>query len=272
MVPNIRKMSLRELQQYIQERGPECFPEVIAALANDPREGAKRLVRLCQARLEDMERQKARLSRMYVHERPLWAAGVRHVVGMDEAGRGPLAGPVVAAAVVLPGEVYLSGLENVRRLPPRRREELHEQICRAAVAVGIGMAEPDGIDEPSVLVATYVAMSRALANLGVQPDHLLVDSLHVPEVNVSQTLVPGGEAASASIAAASVVARVTRDRYMVEMDRLYPQYGFAHHKGYGTAAHRAALQKYGPCPIHRRLGQDREVAPLSAARRVPRGG
>lgn len=267
---SLRKMSLRQLQQFVQEKGPESFPEVIAALAGDPRGGAQRLVRYCRERLAEWEQQKSLLSRMYEHERRAWEHGARYVAGVDEAGRGPLAGPVVAAAVVLPGEVLLPGLENIRRLTERRREALYEEIHRVAVAVGTGMADPEGIDETSVLLATYQAMAKAVQSLAVSPDHLLLTSLHLPDSGRPQTLIVGGEAVSASIAAAAVVAKVTRDRYMVEMDRLYPQYGFAHHKGYGTAEHRAALEKYGPCPIHRRLGHGREA--LSAAPARPARG
>lgn len=259
-------MSLRQLHQYVQARGPESYPEVIAALAGDPRGGAQRLVRYCRERLEEWERQKSLLTRMYAHERRLWSQGARYVAGVDEVGRGPLAGPVVAAAVVLPGEVFLPGLENIRRLTERRREALYDEIRRVAVSVGVGMADPAGIDETSVLLATYEAMSRAVRGLTVPPDHLLLASLHLPHPGPPQTLVAGGEGASASVAAAAVVAKVTRDRYMMEMDRLYPQYGFAHHKGYGTAEHRAALEKYGPCPIHRRLGQPREALSAAPAR------
>lgn len=254
---SLKKMSLKKLQSLIEERGPEFYPEVIAALSGDPRGGAQRLVRYCQAQLEACQREQERLRRLYSYERQVWAMGYRLVAGLDEAGRGPLAGPVVAAAVILPGEVSLPGLDEAKRLPPKRREELYERIRQVAVGIGIGMVDPDGIDESSVLLATYKAMAKAVQNLPVKPDYLLIDSLHLPGVSQPQAPVVGGEAASASIAAAAVVAKVTRDRYMIEMDKLYPQYGFAHHKGYGTAAHRAALAKYGPCPIHRKFNSHR---------------
>ncbi|MCG0237954.1 MAG: ribonuclease HII [Firmicutes bacterium] len=263
---SLKRMSLKQLQQLIQERGPEIYPEVIAALSGDPRGGAQRLVRYCQARLEEWQRTRERLERMYSYERQVWAMGYRLVAGLDEVGRGPLAGPVVAAAVILPGEVYLPGLEDHRRLSERKRLELYQRIQETAVAVGVGMADPEGIDESSVLMATYKAMAKAVEALPVTPDYLLVDSLHLPGVRQPQSPVAGGDAISCSIAAAAVVARVTRDQYMIEMDRLYPQYGFANHKGYGTPEHRAALEKYGPCPIHRPVGPNRGAGPLLPVR------
>lgn len=260
---NIKKMSLKKLQMLIQERGPELYEEVIASLAGDPRGGAQKLVRYCRTRLEEWHREQDRLSRMYSYERQVWAMGYRMVAGVDEAGRGPLAGPVVAAAVVLPNEVYIPGLDDCKRLSPRRRMELSEEIHRRAVAVGIGMVDPEGIDESNVLMATYKAMAKAIQSLPAPPDYLLVDSLHIPGVSLAQSPIVGGDTLSASIAAASVVAKVTRDQYMIEVDQLYPEYGFAQHKGYGTAEHRAALEKHGPCPIHRKLpGGVREIAPL----------
>ncbi len=259
---NIKKMSLKKLQTLIQERGPEFYPEVIHALGGDPRGGAQKLVRFCQARMEDWKKERDRLGRMYSYERQVWAMGYRLVAGVDEAGRGPLAGPVVAAAVVLPGEVYLPGLDDCKRLSPKKRQELYDRIKETAVGVGIGMVDPEGIDESNVLMATYKAMVKAVQNLPVGPDYLLIDSLHLPGVTQPQSPVVGGDTLSASIAAASIVSKITRDNYMIEMDRLHPEYGFANHKGYGTAEHRAALEKYGPCPIHRKLGGDREILQL----------
>lgn len=256
---NIKKMSLKKLQTLIQERGPDFYPDVINALSGDPRGGAQKLVRFCQARLDEWKRERDRLGRMFSYERQVWAMGYRLAAGVDEAGRGPLAGPVVAAAVVLPGEVYLPGLDDCKRLSPKRRQELYEQIKETAVGIGIGMVDPDGIDESNVLMATYKAMVKAVQALPVSPDYLLIDSLHLPGVSQPQSPIVGGDTLSAAIAAASIVAKITRDDYMTEMDKLYPEYGFASHKGYGTAEHRAALEQYGPCPIHRKLGSGREI-------------
>lgn len=263
---NIKKMSLKRLQALISERGPEVYPAVIEALGADPRGGAQRLVKFCQTRLEAYQRERQRMARMFSYERQVWAMGYKLVAGLDEVGRGPLAGPVVAAAVILPGEVVLPGLDEFKRLPPKRRQELHDLIHEKAVAVSIGMVHPDGIDEANVMMATYKAMVKAVHDLTSPPDYLLIDALHLPGVTQPQAPIVGGDGLSSSIAAASIVAKVTRDNYMIEMDRVYPGYGFAHHKGYGTAEHREALERCGPCPIHRKhFGSEREVVPLTGA-------
>ncbi|MFZ5814851.1 MAG: ribonuclease HII [Bacillota bacterium] len=260
---NIKKMSLKKLQNLIAERGPEFYPEVIRALGEDPRGGAQKLVKYCRSRLEEWERERDRITRMFSYERQLWAMGYKRVAGLDEVGRGPLAGPVVAAAVILPGEVVLPGLDDAKRLSPRRRQELYQQIRETAVAVGVGMVHPEGIDEASVMLATYRALIKAVGDLSVTPAYLLIDALHLPNVTQPQAPVVGGENQSCSIAAASIVAKVVRDEYMIEMDRHYPEYGFANHKGYGTAEHRAALERFGPCPIHRKAaGELRDALPL----------
>lgn len=261
---NIKKMSLRKLQDLIQTGDPEVYNQVVALLGNDPRGGAQKLVRQCQAQLEEWQRERERLARMFSYERQVWAMGYRLVAGLDEVGRGPLAGPVVAAAVILPGEVFLPGLEECRRLSGKRRQDLYEAIRAQALAVGVGMVHPDGIDEANVMLATYKAMVKAVGDLSVSPDYLLIDSLHLPGVSQQQAPIAGGDGQSCSIAAASIVAKVARDEYMMEMDRLYPQYGFASHKGYGTFEHREALEKHGPCPIHRKsYGSVREIVSLS---------
>ena len=265
----IKKMSLRRVQTLITERGPEVYAEVIRALAGDPRGGAQKLVRFCRERQAEWDQERGRLLRMYGYERQIWTMGYRLIAGLDEAGRGPLAGPVVAAAVVLPGEILLAGLEDARRLWPRRRQALFEGLQPRAARIGIGMVPPEGIDESNVLLATYKAMAAAVQDLKVQSDYLLIDTYHLPGVTQPQSPVVGGDAVSCSIAAASVVAKVKRDAYMLEMDQVYPQYGFAHHKGYGTAEHRAALERYGPCPIHRKSFGQREVVPIVPGVPVP---
>ncbi len=261
---NIKKMSLKRLQELISDRGPDVYADVIQTLSADPRGGAQRLVRYCQTKLAELKHEQFRIARMFSYERQVWAMGYRLVAGLDEVGRGPLAGPVVAAAVVLPGEISLPGLDDFKRLSSKRRQELFDHIKQRAVAVGVGMVHPNGIDEANVMMATYKAMIKAVGSLPVTPDYLLIDALHLPNVTQPQAPIVGGDSLSCSIAAASIVAKVTRDDYMVEMDKLYPQYGFAHHKGYGTAEHREALERHGPCPIHRKsFGVGRDILPLS---------
>ncbi len=186
----------------------------------------------------------------------MWDLGLRRVAGLDEAGRGPWAGPVTAAAVVLPaGDDCLRalvGVDDSKRLTPRRREALAPVIKSVAVAWGVGMAESGEIDRLGIVPATRLAMERALGALGLAPQALLIDAVRLPGVTFPQRSLIHGDALSLSIAAASILAKVARDRLMVEMDGQYPGYGFARHKGYGTRVHAEALARLGPCPIHRR--------------------
>ncbi|MBV9106960.1 MAG: ribonuclease HII [Verrucomicrobia bacterium] len=187
-------------------------------------------------------------------EKHLWSTGVPLIAGIDEAGRGPLAGPVVAAAVVLPAEFSLTGLNDSKLLPETVREQLFETLTTPGklVGYGIGIAESTEIDRLNILRATFLAMQRAVTALPVQPDHLLVDGLPVPVLHQPQTAIVGGDGKSLSVAAASVIAKVTRDRMMRRWHSDFPLYDFDQNKGYGTPAHLENLQIHGPCPIHRR--------------------
>lgn len=190
--------------------------------------------------------------------------GYTAVCGIDEAGRGPLAGPVYAAAVILPDGLEIPGLNDSKKLTEKKREALFDEICQKAVAYGIGCASEQEIDEINILQATYLAMRRAVEQLSVPADYALVDGNRMPPLAIPGETVVKGDAKSASIAAASILAKVSRDRVMLLMDPVYPQYQFAKHKGYGTKVHREALLTYGPCPIHRKtfltkiLGQHHE--------------
>lgn len=174
------------------------------------------------------------------------------VCGIDEAGRGPLCGPVVAAAVILPDEYNILYINDSKKLSETKREEVYKEIDKYAIAYGVGIVSPERIDEINILQATYEAMRTAIHKLSVTPDILLNDAVTIPMVDIKQVPIIKGDAKSQSIAAASIVAKVTRDHLMEEYDKLYPEYGFAKHKGYGTAAHIKAIKEYGPCPIHRR--------------------
>ena len=177
--------------------------------------------------------------------------GFRVICGVDEAGRGPLAGPVCAAAVILPAHIEIPGLNDSKKLTDKRRRELYPIIKEQAIAYGIGFASHEEIDEINILQATYLAMERALAQLPVKPDLALIDGNRAKDFGLPVKTVIHGDSLSASIAAASVLAKVTRDDLMLQQDQLYPQYGFAIHKGYGTKAHYEALRTCGPSPIHR---------------------
>ena len=187
-------------------------------------------------------------------EKLLWSKGVSLVAGIDEAGRGPLAGPVVAAVAVLPAKFSLAGLNDSKQLAEEFREEIFEALIAsgALVCYGIGIAEPAEIDRFNILRATFLAMQRAIAALPMQPEHLLIDGLPVPVFQQPQTAIVGGDGKSKSIAAASVIAKVTRDRMMRKWHSEFPQYSFDRNKGYGTREHLESLQIHGPCPIHRR--------------------
>lgn len=184
-------------------------------------------------------------------ERTLMASGYPTLCGIDEAGRGPLAGPVCAAAVILPPGLELPGLNDSKKLTEKKREALYDAIIASALHYGIAFATVEEIETHNILGATFLAMRRAYAQLGVTPDLALVDGNRDPGLEAPTRCVIKGDATCADIAAASILAKVTRDRYMLEMAERFPMYGFEKHKGYGTAAHYAALRDYGPCEIHR---------------------
>ena len=199
---------------------------------------------------EKLEQELKRLEDMRVYERMYEEQGL--VCGVDEAGRGPLAGPVAAAAVILPKDCRILYLNDSKKLTAARREALYEEICQKAVAYGVGLASAEEIDELNILQATYLAMKRALDQLSQTPAVLLNDAVTIPGVTIPQVPIVKGDAKSLSIAAASVLAKVTRDQIMTACDPIFPEYGFARHKGYGTAAHIEALRAFGPCSMHRR--------------------
>ncbi len=202
---------------------------------------------------EKLQKELERLETMRIYEKEY--ASCKHICGIDEVGRGPLAGPVVAGAVVLPSDVQILYLNDSKKLSERKRELLYDEIMEKALAVGIGMASPARIDEINILQATYEAMRAAIEEvekkLGIKPEVLLNDAVTIPEVSIRQMPIVKGDAKSVSIAAASIVAKVTRDRMMVEYDKVLPGYDLASNKGYGTKAHIAALKELGPTPIHR---------------------
>ena len=199
---------------------------------------------------EKLELELKRLEAMRAYEKEYDACSF--ICGIDEAGRGPLAGPVVAGAVVLKKDAQILYLNDSKKLSEKRREELYLEIQEKAVSWAVGIAGPERIDEINILQATYEAMREAVSKLSVPPDILLNDAVTTPGLDIPQVSIIKGDAKSVSIAAASVMAKVTRDHMMARYGELYPQYGFAKHKGYGTAAHIAALKEFGPCPIHRR--------------------
>jgi len=197
-----------------------------------------------------LEKERVRIEAMKVYEKEYESHG--WICGIDEVGRGPLCGPVVASAVILPKDCRILYLNDSKKLSEKKREELYDVIMEQAVAVGLGMATSQRIDEINILQATYEAMREAVANLKVKPAVLLNDAVTIPGVDIPQIPIIKGDAKSVSIAAASIIAKVTRDRMMVEYDRMYPGYDLASNKGYGTKVHMEAIKAMGPCEIHRR--------------------
>ncbi|HUO57162.1 MAG TPA: ribonuclease HII [bacterium] len=221
-------------------------------LQEDTRAGAKRLLAKFEKRVLLAEKEQQRLEKLLHHEREGFSKGYRLIAGVDEAGRGPLAGPVVAAAVILSPEQAVAGVDDSKKLTAAKREELFTQIHRAAASVGVGQASVAEIDELNIYRAAQLAMERAITALGLKPDYLLTDAMPLPKLSaIPQKPLVHGDALSLSIASASIIAKVTRDRLMGELHSRYPHYGFEGHKGYGTEEHMMALDEHGPCPEHR---------------------
>lgn len=225
------------------------YPALYEKYKDDTRSGVKKLMEQCRKKEAALQAELIRTEEMKAYEHKYEHLG--YLCGIDEVGRGPLAGPVVACAVILPGDCDILYLNDSKQLSAKKREKLYDVIMEKAVSVGIGMASPARIDEINILQATYEAMRQAIGKLSVVPQLLLNDAVTIPEVTIPQVPIIKGDTKSVSIAAASIVAKVTRDRMMVEYDKVMPQYGFASNKGYGAAAHIAALKEYGPSPIHR---------------------
>ena len=229
---------------------PSQLAELMRRYADDPRNGVQKLLAKAQKDLDKLETERNRTEAMKVYEKQYRDCGV--ICGIDEVGRGPLAGPVVACAVILPENEEILYLNDSKQLSAKKRDELYDVICEKAVSIGIGIVGPERIDEINILQATYEAMRQAVGKLTPQPDVLLNDAVTIPGLSMKQVPIIKGDAKSVSIAAASIVAKVTRDRMMVEYDSVYPGYDFASNKGYGSAAHIAALKEKGPTEIHRR--------------------
>lgn len=244
------EQKISAVKAIFQAAETEKLPELISLYEQDERSGIQKLLEAAKRRIQALETEKERTEVMKRYEYEYEKYGF--VCGIDEVGRGPLAGPVVAGAVILPKDCDILYLNDSKQLSEKKREELYDIIMEKAVATGIGYASPERIDEINILQATYEAMRDAVSKLSVKPDILLNDAVTIPGVEIRQVPIIKGDAKSISIAAASIIAKVTRDRLMVEYDSIFPKYGFAGNKGYGAAAHIEALKKYGPTPIHRR--------------------
>lgn len=242
--------TIREIQEEFAQTSEDGYEALYEKYQGDSRKGVANLLKKYRNIQRKLDEERQRIWRMQEYERKYEHLGF--LCGVDEAGRGPLAGPVVAAAVILPRDCQILYIDDSKKLTPKKREELYPIIMQEAVAVGVGYAGPERIDAINILQATYEAMREAIGNLQTEPQMLLNDAVTIPQITIPQVPLIHGDARSLSIAAASIVAKVTRDRLMVQYDKEMPQYGFAAHKGYGSAAHMEALKKYGPSPIHRK--------------------
>ncbi len=243
--------SIQEIKTILQHAAYEELPAYISAYQNDERSGVIKEVARAQKRLDQWKAELQRIEKMKTFEYQYWK-DYDYVCGIDEVGRGPLAGPVMAAAVIFPKDVNLLYLNDSKQLSEKKREELYEEIKETAIAYAIGIADVTTIDDINILQADYVAMRQAISKLKVEPQILLNDAVTIPLVKQPQVPIIKGDTKSISIAAASILAKVERDRLMCIYDEMYPEYGFARNKGYGSAEHIEAIRKYGPCEIHRR--------------------
>lgn len=244
----MKSQSAAEISEVLKAADEETLPSLILLYENDDRKAVRAAVDRAKSRLNKLKQEDERLSRMLVYENKYRGCVI---CGMDEVGRGPLAGPVTAGAVILPEGLKIRFVNDSKKLSEKKREELSFEIKEKAVSWAVSSVSEDRIDEVNILNATKEAMMDAVAKLSVKPNVLLIDALTLP-LDIRQEGIVKGDAASLSIASASIIAKVERDAFMREMSDRYPEYGFDVNKGYGTAEHIAALRKYGPCPIHRR--------------------
>jgi len=251
MARSVEELSIDEIRQRYLEKSAPVSPRILTRLQRDPRHGARRLYEVLKKRFEREREERLRLEAMRHFEILLWKSGVRDIAGVDEVGMGPLAGPVVAAAVMFPPETEIAGVDDSKRLDPETRSVLALEIRAKASGLGIGIASVAEIDGLNIYHAGLLAMRRAVEALPRPPQHVLVDARTVPGIDIPQNPFNKGDGINFTIASASIVAKTERDRMMESLDREFPGYGFASHKGYSTLEHREALQRLGPSTIHR---------------------
>ena len=244
------QITVSQIKNEYQAAALAMLPDFISRHKEDQRAGVAKLVGQARKKMEGLQAERDRLFMLSAYEREY--SGYAYICGVDEAGRGPLAGPVAAGAVILPKGCEILYINDSKRLSAKKRNELYDEIVSKALAWGVGLCAPQRIDEINILQATYEAMREAINNLGIKPDILLNDAVTIPDMEIRQEAIIKGDAKSVSIAAASILAKVTRDRIMEEYDSQYPGYGFSIHKGYGTKAHIEALKRLGPSDIHRK--------------------
>ena len=242
---------LKDIEVEIKELSPVEALEYLEVIKLEGTASVDKLIAKYEKRKLSHEKEIERLKQLSKYEKEAYLQGFQFVAGIDEAGRGPLAGPVVAACVMLPGNCLIEGLNDSKKLSPVQRENLYEIIVEKALSIGVGIIDEKCIDDINILNATKLAMKNAIEQIKPRPDMLLIDAVRLKDVDIAQLPIIKGDALSISIAAASIIAKVTRDRLIEATDDIYPQYGFRKHKGYGTEEHINAIKKYGICPIHR---------------------
>ncbi len=251
MARSLSELSIEEIREKFARPDHLVTPQLLNKLKRDPRQGVRQIYESLKKRHGRERAESLRLDAMLNFERVLWKSGIQHIAGVDEAGTGPLAGPVVAAAVVFPPQTEVPGVDDSKRLDPEQRAAAEGRIRAAASGIGVGVADVGEIDRINIYRAALLAMQRALQALPVRPQHVLVDARAIPEIEQPQNCFNKGDGINFSIAAASIIAKTHRDRLMTELARTYPEYGFERHKGYGTAEHQEAIRRHGPSPVHR---------------------
>lgn len=246
----MREKTIREIGEELRAASPEDYEGWIRKYQADSRSGVRKLLETAQKKLDQLHAEERRIESLKKYEKEY--DKYLYICGVDEVGRGPLAGPVAAGAVILPKDCKILYINDSKKLSAAKREELYDIIMEQAVAAEVGMVSPQRIDEINILQATYEAMREAVSKLNPSPTLLLNDAVTIPQIEIPQVPIIKGDAKSISIGAASIIAKVTRDRLMMEYDRLFPEYHFSSNVGYGTKEHIEALQKYGPSPIHRK--------------------
>jgi len=249
MKPN--NLSIEEIRGQLLDGNQPITPHLLKVLGRDPRQGVRKIYELAKRRYEKDKAERLRIDSMLNFERVLWRSGIKAIAGVDEVGVGPLAGPVVAAAVVFSPGTELAGINDSKQLDPEQRAKMETAIRSTGAAIGIGMADVGEIDQLNIYHAALLAMRRAVEALPSTPEHLLIDARTIPGVSIPQNSFFKGDGINFSIAAASIIAKTHRDRLMEELEKKYPGYGFAQHKGYSTPEHQSAIRAIGPCPVHR---------------------
>jgi ribonuclease HII len=248
---NTKEMSISQIKSEITKVNIEDYPEYILLLKRDERAGVQQIAISLEKKYQSYIKESIRIDQMKQFEDKLYAQGYEYIAGIDEVGRGPLAGPVVSCAVVLPQDSHLLYINDSKKLSIAKREALHEQIKREAISIGVGIVDKDMIDEVNIYEATKQSMKDAIDNSQLTPQIVLIDAMHIDGLHIPQKSIIKGDEKCYSIAAASIVAKVTRDKMMDTYDEMYPEYHFKSNKGYGTQEHIDAIHKYGTCPIHR---------------------